>query len=215
MTTDPARLHSPAADRNKAPILAVLERVLPARGSALEIASGSGQHALHFAAAMPTWDWQPSDADAQALVSIDAWIAQAPLPNLRRALQLDVMASAWPLPRAFDAIFCANMLHIAPWPACAALMRGAAEHLAAHGLLITYGPYIEPGWVTAPSNLAFDTDLRARDPQWGLRRIDHVAAEAATAGLTLAERVPMPANNLLLVFRRKVSAPAATNDHCS
>jgi hypothetical protein len=195
------RRHSSPAERNRAPILAVLERVLPARGVALEIASGTGQHAAYFAAALPGWQWQPSDVDATALSSIGAWCAG--LANVRPALALDVVRDAWHgAPDRVDAIFCANMLHISPWPTCAALMRGAARHLAPHGLLLVYGPFIVDGTPTAPSNVAFDADLRARDPAWGVRRLADVAGEAEAVGLGLRERETMPANNLLLVFAR-------------
>jgi hypothetical protein len=200
------RQHSPAAERNRQPILEVLQRVLPARGIALEVASGSGQHAAHFAAGLPGWIWQPSDLQVKALASIAAWRARenagAPLTNLRAPLRLDVMAPDWPNIGTVDAIFCANMLHIAPWPACAALMHGAARHLAPHGLLLTYGPYLVEGQATAPGNLAFDESLRARDPAWGVRRLADVAREASAAGLGLREQIAMPANNLLLVFER-------------
>ncbi|TWD78603.1 uncharacterized protein DUF938 [Variovorax beijingensis] len=201
--------HSPAADRNKQPILEVLTGILGERGSALEIASGTGQHAAWFAAAMPGWTWQPTDADARMLPALASRVAQAALPNLRAPLLLDVMAPRWPSQGAafargeeekFDAIYCANMLHIAPWAACAVLMQGAARHLLADGLLITYGPYFEEEGTPAPSNLAFDEDLRARNPEWGIRRLEQVVAEANRQGLALRERHAMPANNLLLVF---------------
>jgi len=200
--------HSPAADRNKQPILEALARILGERGSALEIASGTGQHAAWFAAAMPQWTWQPTDADARMLPAIAGRVAQAALPNLRAPLLLDVMAPRWPSQGAafaraeekFDAIYCANMLHIAPWAACAALMQGAARHLLADGLLVTYGPYFEEEGTPAPSNLAFDEDLQARNPECGIRRLEDVVAEAHRAGLALRERHAMPANNLLLVF---------------
>jgi len=196
-----ARRFSAAAERNRAPILAVLERLLPAHGVALEIASGSGQHAAHFAAALPAWQWQPSDGDASALASIDAWCAG--LANVRPALALDVLRAPWPgVPERIDLILSANLLHISPWPACAALMQGAARHLAPDGLLVVYGPFIVDGTATAPSNVAFDADLRARDPAWGLRRLGDVVHEAEAAGLALREREAMPANNLLLVFAR-------------
>lgn len=194
----PAALHSPAAERNKQPILEALLRLLPARGRALEIASGSGQHVAHFAAHMPGWHWQASDPRPEALASIAAWRADGPAP-----LRLDVREAQWPLPhQAFDAIFCANMLHIAPWASCAALMQGAARHLTDAGRLIVYGPFLVPGQETAPSNLAFDADLRGRDPTWGLRALDQVEAQARAAGLLLGQRLAMPANNLLLVFDR-------------
>jgi SAM-dependent methyltransferase len=193
--------HSPAAERNKTPILAVLRKVLPAHASVLEIAAGTGQHAAHFAAEEPGWQWQPTDADGSGL----PFIAERceGLPNVLAPLQLDVLASTWPLPPAhFDAIYCANMLHISPWAACVALMQGAARHLADEGLLVVYGPFLVEDLPTAPSNLAFDIDLRARNPEWGLRRLAEVAAQAESAGLALARRFDMPANNLVLVFQR-------------
>ena len=205
MNTD-ARRHSPAAERNRDPILAELQRLLPPRGLMLEIASGSGQHAAHFAAALPGWRWLPSDGDARSLASLDAWCEG--LADVLPALHLDVLEREWPgVPARVDAVFCANLLHIAPWDTCAALMRGAARHLSAQGLLLLYGPYIVEGEVTAPSNLAFDADLRSRDAAWGLRRLAGVVREAHAAGLRLRERVAMPANNLLLVFE-----PRGTRD---
>ena len=205
MNTD-ARRHSPAAERNRDPILAELQRLLPPRGLMLEIASGSGQHAAHFAAALPGWRWLPSDGDARSLASIDAWCEGQ--VNVLPAVHLDVLQREWPgVPARVDAVFCANLLHIAPWATCAALMRGAARHLSAQGLLLLYGPTIVEGEVTAPSNLAFDADLRSRDAAWGLRRLAGVVREAHAAGLRLRERVAMPANNLLLVFE-----PRGTRD---
>lgn len=199
--------HSPAADRNKQPILELLRTVLPARGTALEIASGTGQHVTWFAAALPQWTWQPTDADATMLPAIAERIVQEGLANVRPPAHLDVTAPRWPaqgpeFTQPFDAIYCANMLHIAPWACCAGLMQGAARHLAPQGLLVTYGPYLEDEVVTAPGNLAFDASLKERDPAWGLRRREDVEAEAARAGLVLRERHAMPANNLLLVFAR-------------
>lgn len=199
MTPAPNRRHSPAAERNGPPILAALQRLLPPTGVLLEIASGTGQHAAFCSAGLPGWAWQPSDFDAEALPSIAAWCAQR--PNVRPPLQLDVMADTWPgAPAEVDAVFCANMIHIAPWACTAALMRGTARRLARHGLLLTYGPYLLDDESTAPSNLAFDADLRARHPAWGLRRLADVAAEAAAAGLRLHERLDMPANNKLLAW---------------
>jgi len=192
---------SPAADRNKAPILEVLTRVLPGPAAVLEIASGSGQHAEHFAAARPDWDWQPTEADAAALGSIGA--RTGALGNVRPPLMLDVLAPRWPeaLGR-FDAVYCANMLHIAEWATCAALMQGAVRHLASGGAIVLYGPYLVDGEPTAPGNVAFDADLRRRNPAWGVRRLADVSAEAERAGLAFERRVDMPANNLMLVFRR-------------
>ena len=199
-----ARRHSPAAERNRGPILAELQRLLPPHGTALEIASGSGQHAAHFAAGLPGWQWQPSDSDAALLPSIAEWCAG--LPQVRTPLLLDVLAPHWPgVPERVDAIFCANLLHIAPWATCAALMQGAARHLAPQGLLITYGPYLENEVTTAPGNIAFDADLRTRNPAWGLRRLADVAQQAALAGLHLRERVALPANNLLVAWQRTPS----------
>ena len=191
---------SPAAERNKGPILDVLRTVLPVPASVLEIASGTGQHAAHFAAAEPQWDWQPSEADVAALPAIAQRCAA--LPNVRPPVVVDVLA-AWPetLGR-FDAVYSANMLHISPWAACPALMAGASRHVGDGGVLVLYGPYILDGEPTAPSNLAFDADLRARDGTWGLRKLSDVAREAARVGFAPAQRVAMPANNLVLVFRR-------------
>lgn len=200
MDTD-SRHHSPAAERNQGPILEVLQRLLPARGVALEIASGTGQHAACFSAALPGWQWQPTDAEARSLVSIAAWCAG--IGNVVAPIQLDVLAAHWAgAPERVDAIFCANLLHISPWATCAALMQGAARHLAPQGMLLLYGPYLVDGEPLAAGNHAFDADLRARDPAWGLRRLADVLAQAEAAGLRLRERVQMPANNLLLVLAR-------------
>lgn len=195
-----ARRHSPAAERNGPPLLAQLQRLLPPAGLMLEIASGTGQHAAFLSEGLPGWQWQPSDFDAAALPSIAAWCQG--LPRVRPPITLDVLADDWAgAPAPVDAVFCANMIHIAPWACTAGLMRGVARHLAPGGVLLTYGPYLVDGEPTAPSNLAFDADLRARNPAWGLRRLADVAAEAAAAGLALHERVDMPANNLLLAWR--------------
>jgi SAM-dependent methyltransferase len=199
--TGEQRRHSPAAERNGPPILAALQRLLPARGLLLEIASGTGQHAAFLSAGLPGWQWQPSDVEPGALPSIAAWCAG--LPRVRPPLLLDVLDAAWPgVPAPLDAIYCANMIHIAPWACTAGLLQGAARHLAPSGLLITYGPYLLDDEPTAPSNLAFDADLRARNPAWGIRRLADVAGLAASAGLQLRERLDMPANNKLLVWAR-------------
>ncbi len=201
--------HSLAAERNQAPILAVLRGQLAPAGRALEIASGTGQHAVHFAAALPGWLWQPSDVDRARFGAIRTRALQAGVANLAAARRIDVRdAPPWPSEGApfalpFDLIHCANLLHISPWPCCAGLMRGAAHHLAPGGLLAVYGPFIEADVPTAPSNLAFDAELRARDAAWGLRRLDEVRQAAEAAGLRLAERHALPANNLLLVLRRQ------------
>lgn len=199
---DTARRHSPAADRNGPPILAQLQRLLPPAGVMLEIASGTGQHAAALSEGLPGWHWQPSDFEADALPSIAAWCEG--LARVRPPLRLDVRDRDWPgVPTTVDALYCANMLHIAPWDCTAGLMQGAARHLAPTGVLVTYGPYLEDGVATAASNLAFDADLRARDAAWGLRRLTDVARVAGAAGLTLHERIEMPANNLLLVWGRE------------
>lgn len=195
------RRHAPATARNRDAIAAILATCLPAEGLVLEIASGSGEHALHFAARFPALAWQPSDPDPAALGSIAAWSAQAALPNLRPPLRIDAAAADWPLTRA-DAILCINMVHISPWSATLGLMRGAARLLAADGLLYLYGPYVRADVETAPGNLAFDRSLRARDPAWGLRDVADVEGAADAAGLRLERIVPMPANNLSLLFRR-------------
>jgi hypothetical protein len=195
---------SVSAERNKQAILDVLLQVLPEHGNALEIASGTGQHVAWFAQHLPHWDWQPTDASAPALDSIAANTAQQQLINVRAPLLLDVMSPAWlPVDTVlFDAIYCANMLHIAPWDACAALMQGSVRNLAVGGKLITYGPYLEDEVDTANSNLEFDAALRLQNAQWGLRRREAVAAQAHIAGLHLTQRFAMPANNLLLVWCR-------------
>ncbi|QHE85358.1 DUF938 domain-containing protein [Hydrogenophaga sp. BPS33] len=196
---------SPAAERNKEPILAVLRQLLPEHSRVLEIASGTGQHAAWFAAAMPHWTWQPTDLRADALPAISAWLAETGAPHVLAPLQLDVQASAWPLDPAepFDAIYCANLLHIAPWDCCRALMEGAARHLAPEGLLVTYGPYLEEGVSTSAGNLAFDESLRQENAAWGIRHRAQVEQEAWRARLVLRERHAMPANNLLLVWARE------------
>ncbi len=193
--------YSPAADRNKQAILDVLVGVLPERGNALEIASGTGQHVAWFASSLPGWSWQPSDAQPDGFGSVSAWVTEQGVRNVRVPVVIDVMASSWlPDQQHFDLIYCANMLHIAPWATCAALMHGSAQHLAPGGRLVTYGPYLEDAVPTSPGNLAFDQSLRERNPAWGIRRLEDVQAQAAKAGLQLLERHAMPANNLLLVW---------------
>jgi SAM-dependent methyltransferase len=192
---------SPAAERNRQAILEAVRQRLPPTLSVLEIASGTGQHAQHFAGACTGWGWQPTDADPALLPAIDARCSG--LANVLPAQRLDVMQAAWPVSAAapFGAVYCANLLHIAPWPTCAALMQGAAARLAAGGHLLLYGPYRQSGVPTAPSNEAFDADLKARNPAWGLRSLAAVEREAATHGLALQDVVGLPANNLLLVLR--------------
>ena len=208
--------HSAAAERNQGPILDLLRARLPTRGAALEIASGTGQHAAHFAAALPGWSWQPTDVDTDLFAAISARAAQAGARNVRQPLRLDVLQPSWPAEgpafahAGFDLVFCANMLHIAPWACCTGLMRGAARYLAPGGCLVTYGPFLEDEVPTAPSNREFDASLRARNPAWGIRRREDVAAVAAQSGLAIAERHAMPANNLLLVWSRALPEAAAT-----
>ncbi|QQS12683.1 MAG: DUF938 domain-containing protein [Rhodospirillales bacterium] len=198
---DPRR-RAPATERNRDPILAVLRSVLPARGVVLEIASGTGEHAAYFATGLPAIEWQPSDLEFAAVPGIDAW--NDALPNVRPAVALDVERAPWPLDEA-DALFCANMIHIAPWSAALGLLRGAGRILPPGGPLILYGPFKRGGRHTAPSNEAFDSSLRARDPAWGIRDLADVAAAAGIVGLTLDTVVEMPANNLTVVLRRVAS----------
>ncbi|MBR0648287.1 DUF938 domain-containing protein [Roseomonas terrae] len=201
MTNPDLRRFAPAAARNRDPILEVLRRHLPPTGLVLEVASGSGEHVVHFAAALPDLTFQPSDPDADARASIDAWVAESGLANIRSALPADASATAWPLDAA-DAVVCINMIHIAPWAAAEGLVRGAAAILPSAAPLILYGPYRRGGAHTAPSNAAFDADLRARNPTWGVRDLEAVAALAASSGFGPPEVTAMPANNLIVVFRR-------------
>lgn len=196
------RQFAPSAQRNRDPILAVLRETLPAKGLVLEIASGSGEHAMHFAAALPDLSFQPSDPNAEARASIDAWAKEAALPNLLPALALDASTPGWPLARA-DAVICINMIHISPWAATQGLIAEAARLLPPGGPLYLYGPYRQSGVPLAPSNAAFDESLRGRDPRWGLRELDTVAALAAAAGFGPPEVTAMPANNLSVVFRKR------------
>ncbi|MBZ9647834.1 class I SAM-dependent methyltransferase [Sphingobium sp. 3R8] len=192
--------YAPATERNRDAIVAVLRDQLPSSGLVLEVASGSGEHAVHFAVAFPSLDWQPSDPDPAALASIAAWRAEADLSNLRSPIRLDATGE-WPNAQA-DAIVCINMIHIAPWQATLGLLKGAGEALSPGGLLYLYGPYARAGVDTAPSNLAFDVSLKARDPRWGLRSVEDVVAAADAQGLGLDRLVDMPANNLSLLFRK-------------
>ena len=197
-----AMRESPAAQRNRAPIADVLEDELPHAGRVLEIASGTGEHVVHFAKRFAHLDWYPSDPDAGARASIAAHVAQAGLANVMPPLALDAAASEWPLDAA-DAIVCINMVHISPWQATEGLFAGAARLLPPmDGPLILYGPYLEREVETAPSNLAFDESLKARDPRWGLRDLADVDALAKRHGFTRTLRVAMPANNLIVVYRK-------------
>ncbi|HEU0097428.1 MAG TPA: DUF938 domain-containing protein [Allosphingosinicella sp.] len=193
---------APAATRNRDPIAAVLREVLPAAGILLEVASGSGEHAVWFAVLFPKLGWLPSDPDPEAMASIRAWREEAGPPNLLEPVRLDASAEPWPLARA-DAILCVNMVHISPWAATVGLMRGAGRLLPPGGPLVLYGPYRRAGVATAPSNEAFDESLRARNPEWGLRTLEAVQAQAAANRLRLERVVEMPANNLTVVFRKE------------
>ena len=193
--------HAPATARNRQPILDVLRPRLPAKGLVLEIASGSGEHVVYFAEALPDLVFQPSDPSTEARASIDDWVQTEGLGNVRAALALDATGDVWPVERA-DAVLCCNMIHIAPWEAAVGLIAGAAGVLADGGTLYLYGPYRRGGRHTAPSNEAFDRDLRQRNPAWGVRDLEAVSALAAAEGFSPPEIIAMPANNLSLVFKR-------------
>lgn len=221
---DGARRSAPAALRNREPIADVLSEWLPQRGLVLEIASGTGEHAVHFAERFPQLEWQPSDVHADALASITAWRNAAGLPNLREPVVLDASAGDWPVDHAdavlsikmdsdscdeqettencgFDVVLNLNMVHISPWSAALGLLDGAARVLKRGGALILYGPWLRAGVETAPSNLAFDQQLRERDQEWGLRRVEDFDVAASERGFALEQTRAMPANNLMLLFR--------------
>jgi SAM-dependent methyltransferase len=193
-------LDYPATRSNRDPLLAVLQRVLPEQGLLLEIASGSGQHAVFMAPQLPGITWQPSDPQADAVESIAAWRAKHPSANLLPPVSLDV-TQPWPVESA-AAVLCVNMIHISPWAATLGLFQGAGQVLEPDGVLVTYGPYQVGGVHTAPSNAAFDGSLRARNPAWGVRDIRDLQDAAAPHGLILGEQIPMPANNMTLVWTR-------------
>lgn len=195
------RLQSPAALRNRDPILGVLRETLPESGLVLEIASGSGEHVVHFARHLPQLTWQPTDPSAEACASIAAWAEAEGLTNIRPPLDLDAASERWPIDAA-DAILCINMIHISPWSATQGLMRHAGLLLPTGAPLYLYGPYKRSGRPLEPSNAAFDADLKRRNPLWGLRNLEEVAELAAGHGLALDRIVPMPANNLSVIFRK-------------
>lgn len=197
-----ARRSAPAALRNREPIADVLAEWLPGSGLVLEIASGSGEHAVYFAERFPHLEWQPSDIHPDALASIRAWETAAGLTNVREAIAIDSALSDWPIDRA-DAVLSVNMVHISPWASALGLIKGAAALLPPGAPLILYGPWLKDDIPTAPSNLAFDVDLKRRDPEWGLRRVEDFAAAAAVEGLDLFETRQMPANNLMLFLKRR------------
>ena len=195
------RCSAPAALRNREPIAEVLADWLPASGLVLEIASGTGEHAVYFAERFPALEWQPSDIHSDALASIAAWRETAALPNLRPPVAVDASAADWPIGRA-DAVLSINMLHISPWASAIGLVAGAERLLVSGAPLILYGPWLKDDIETAPSNWDFDADLKRRDPAWGLRRVEDFAAEAEPRGFTLHAVRPMPANNLMMLWRK-------------
>ena len=202
--TSDRRRSAPAALRNREPIAEVLRQWLPASGTVLEVASGTGEHAVWLAGRFPDLDWQPSDVHPDALASIAAWADASGLPNLRTPVVIDAGAGDWPVASA-AAVLNINMAHISPWSASLGLIAGAAKLLPADGPMIVYGPWLKDDIETVASNLAFDSDLKARDPEWGLRRVEDFAAAASAKGLRLVEFRKMPANNLMLLFRRSES----------
>jgi len=196
------RRSAPAALRNREPIAEVLAKWLPEQGTVLEIASGTGEHAVYFAGCFPQLDWQPSDLHPDALSSIAGWRAETSLPNLREPLALDAGSDSWPIDRA-DAVLSINMVHISPWASALGLIAGAARLLSAGDPLILYGPWLKDDIVTVDSNIAFDADLKRRDAQWGLRRVEDFTAAAQERGFELTATRQMPANNLMLLYRRR------------
>jgi SAM-dependent methyltransferase len=196
------RRSAPAALRNREPIADLLAEWLPPSGRVLEIASGTGEHVVHFAERFPQLDWQPSDIHPDALASIEAWREAAGLPNVRRPLLVDASSGDWPLERV-DAVLSINMVHISPWTSALGLLDGAARLLGPGAPLILYGPWLKDNLRTQPSNLAFDADLKRRNPDWGLRRVEDFAAAAGDRGLDFIETRAMPANNMMLLLRHR------------
>ncbi len=201
-TSSGTRRSAPAALRNREPIAEVLKEWLPTSGLVLEIASGTGEHAVFFADRFQNLEWQPTDLHPDALVSIEAWRADAGLSNVRQPVVIDAAGADWPVERA-DAVLSINMVHISPWASALGLIDGAARLLSAGSPLILYGPWLKDDLPTVDSNTAFDLDLKRRDPEWGLRRVEDFAAAAMKRGFTLEAVRPMPANNLMLLLRAR------------
>ena len=204
--SDGFRRSAPAALRNREPIAEVLREWLPERGLVLEIASGTGEHVVYFGEQFPMLEWQPSDIHPDSLASIEAWIAASRVSNVRKPIELDASSPDWPIDQA-AALLSINMVHISPWASALGLLDGAARILPEGAPLILYGPWISETVETAPSNLEFDADLKARDPRWGLRTVETFAAAALERGLVLEQTRAMPANNLMLLLRPKRSHP--------
>ena len=210
MSSEDYPQHSPAAARNRGPILEVLRSILPTSGTVLEVASGTGEHVVHFARALPMLEWQPSDPSREARRSIDSWIAAEELANVRTPLDLDAASETWSIDHA-AAVICINMIHISPWTSTEGLMRGASRILEGGAPLYLYGPFLQASRPIEPSNAAFDGNRRSRDPRWGLRDLDEVAACAVSYGFILDRIVEMPANNLSIIFRRSIYAAPQQN----
>ncbi len=197
-----SRRSAPTALRNREPIAQILGEWLPRSGLVLEIASGTGEHVVHFAERFSALDWQPSDIHPDALASIEAWREEARLPNIRSPLVVDASSADWPIDRA-DAILSINMVHISPWTSALGLLDGAARLLAPGAPLILYGPWLSADRATARSNLDFDSELKARNPEWGLRHVEDFSSAAAERGLQFVDIRAMPANNSMLLLRRR------------
>lgn len=202
------RRFAPAVQRNREPIASILQEWLPKTGVVLEIASGTGEHAVYFAERFPELEWRPSDVDPGALRSIRAWRARSKLDNLREPVVVDASATDWPIDRA-DAVLSINMAHISPWGSARGLIDGAVRLLSSGAPFVLYGPWLSDAIETAASNLQFDSDLKQRNPDWGLRKVEDFAAEAGKRGLVLAEMRQMPANNLMLLFRKETNRRTA------
>ena len=197
-----ARKFAPATLRNRNPITEVLRNFLPSSGLVLELASGSGEHVVHFAAKLPWLRWQPSDRNEEACRSVAAWTAEAALENVLPPVRLDVSDATWPFDTA-DAILCINMAHISAWEATVSVFSHAATLLEPGNILYFYGPFIRDGVVTSPSNVEFDYSLKSRNPDWGLREVAAIDRLAVANGFLPSEIIEMPANNLSLLFRRR------------